>query len=288
MIKRLFTAVVAIVAPVALMAQSADSLTFVKAPWKVQKIDKGITLKEYHFTGDDKIFDSDQYVSIVEIDQKKAKGRFALADNPGKITRTSRFAADSSAVAALNGTFYNMRPPYNSVCYFKKNGTVVYDKVGSMAQRENGAVVIDGKGVLSVEGAGDRNPKWVLTHTAPSIMCSGPMLMADGKDSFLQENSFNRTRHPRSAVATSKNKAYLITVDGRAKGNSAGVSLWEFTKIMHYIGVNDAINVDGGGSTTLYVEGQNENGIVNHPSDNGKFDRKGERSVVNSILFIKK
>ena len=86
----------------------------------------------------------------------------------------------------------------------------------------------------------------------------------------------------------SKNKAYLITVDGRAKGNSAGVSLWEFTKIMHYIGVNDAINVDGGGSTTLYVEGQNENGIVNHPSDNGKFDRKGERSVVNSILFIKK
>ena len=287
MIKRLFTAAVAIIAPVALMAQDADSLTFVKAPWKVQKIDKGITLKEYHFTGDSKIFDSDQYVAIVEIDQKKAKGRFALADNPGKITRTSRFATDSSAVVALNGTFYNMRPPYNSVCYFKKNGTVVYDKVGSMAQRENGAVVIDAKGVISVEAAGDRNADWVVSHTAPSLMCSGPVLMSDGKDAFLVKNSFNRTRHPRSAVATIKNKTYLITVDGRAKGNSAGVSLWEFTKIMHYIGVDDAINVDGGGSTTLYVKGQPENGIVNHPSDNGKFDRKGERSVVNAILFIK-
>ena len=40
--------------------------------------------------------------------------------------------------------------------------------------------------------------------------------------------------------------------------------------------------------TTLYVAGENETGIVNHPSDNKKFDREGERFVVNSILFIKK
>ncbi|MBQ1218573.1 MAG: phosphodiester glycosidase family protein, partial [Bacteroidales bacterium] len=44
--------------------------------------------------------------------------------------------------------------------------------------------------------------------------------------------------------------------------------------------------LDGGGSTTLYVKDAPDNGIVNHPSDNKKFDRQGERFVVNSLLFI--
>jgi exopolysaccharide biosynthesis protein len=56
---------------------------------------------------------------------------------------------------------------------------------------------------------------------------------------------------------------------------------------MRWIGAEDALNMDGGGSTTLYVEGENGNGIVNHPSDNKKFDRQGERHVVNSLLFIR-
>ena len=67
-----------------------------------------------------------------------------------------------------------------------------------------------------------------------------------------------------------------------------GVSLWEFTAIMHYLGVENAINFDGGGSTTLYAEGEGDNVIVNHPSDNKKVDRQGDRHVVNALLFIQK
>ena len=51
-------------------AAQNDSLTFVNAEWSVKELGKGITLKEYHFTGDSKIFDSNQYVSIIEIDTK--------------------------------------------------------------------------------------------------------------------------------------------------------------------------------------------------------------------------
>ncbi|MBQ8645664.1 MAG: phosphodiester glycosidase family protein, partial [Bacteroidales bacterium] len=82
-------------------------------------------------------------------------------------------------------------------------------------------------------------------------------------------------------------KVYLVAVDGRNKENAQGVSLWEFTKIMRWIGAEDALNMDGGGSTTLYVEGENGSGIVNHPSDNKKFDRDGERRIVNALLFVK-
>lgn len=275
--------------------QASDSLTFANAPWSVKELAKGIVLKQFHFTGDNKIFDSHQYISILEIDSKKAKGGFAFANDPGKITPTSKFAKDSGAIVAMNGTFYNMRPPYNCVCYFKKNGVEVFDNTEKMAQRDNGAVVITKKGKMYVEAAdmdapGNilENQKWAQRIDDPNVMCSGPVLMIDGKDARLDENSFNRNRHPRSAVAAKGKKIYLITVDGRSAEHAQGVSLWEFTAIMHYLGVEDAINLDGGGSTTLYAEGESESGVINHPSDNKKFDKEGERHIVNALLFIGK
>lgn len=290
----LLSAIAIAVSFVAVAQQPSDSLKFVNAQWNVKQIDKGITLKQFHFTGDNKIFDSHQYISIIEIDAKKAKGRFAFANDEGKITPTSKFAKDSGAVVAMNGTFYNMRIPYNCVCYFKKNGQTAFANTEKMEQRDNGAVVISPKGKISVVAADAANPgnimpqNWAEKIDAPSVMCSGPVLMIDGKNAQLDENSFNRNRHPRSAVATKGDKIYLIAADGRSAENAQGVSLWEFTAIMHYIGAEDAINLDGGGSTTLYVEGENGSGIVNHPSDNKKFDREGERHIVNALLFIKR
>lgn len=297
MLRRCFLTIVLSVALFSALSaqQASDSLTFANAPWSVKELAKGIVLKQFHFTGDNKIFDSHQYISILEIDSKKAKGGFAFANDPGKITPTSKFAKDSGAIVAMNGTFYNMRPPYNCVCYFKKNGVEVFDNTEKMAQRDNGAVVITKKGKMYVEAAdmdapGNilENQKWAQRIDDPNVMCSGPVLMIDGKDARLDENSFNRNRHPRSAVAAKGKKIYLITVDGRSAEHAQGVSLWEFTAIMHYLGVEDAINLDGGGSTTLYAEEESESGVINHPSDNKKFDKEGERHIVNALLFIGK
>lgn len=292
--KKLLLSIFAAVLAFGAYAQN-DSLVFVNAKWNVKELGKGIILKEYHFTGDSKIFDSNQYVSIIEIDTKKAKGRFALASNKGYITPTSKFAKDSGAVVAMNGSFYNMSAPYNSVCYFKKHGVEEFVFNEKMAQRDNGAVAVSAKGKLAIYPADEAQPgniaseqTWAKRLSENSVVTSGPILIVDGKDARLDENSFNRNRHPRSAAATKGKKVYLVTVDGRNAENAQGVSLWEFTKILRWIGAEDAINMDGGGSTTLYAEGENGNGIVNHPSDNKKFDREGERHIVNALLFIKK
>ena len=291
--RRLLFLVAAVFFAVAAFAQN-DSLTFVNAKWNVKEIGKGIVLKEFHFTGDSKIFDSNQYISIVEIDSKKAKGRFALASNLGYITPTSKFAKDSGAVVAMNGTFYNMKKPYNSGCYFKKNGVEEFVFAEKMAQGDNGAIAISNKGKVAIHAADPSVPgnivadqAWPSKLDGPSIMSSGPILIVDGQDARLDENSFNRNRHPRSGIGTRGKKVYLVAVDGRNSENAQGVSLWEFTKIMRWIGAEDALNMDGGGSTTLYVEGENGTGIVNHPSDNKKFDRDGHRRIVNALLFIK-
>ncbi len=272
---------------------ASDSLRFINAWWSVKRVADGIEARQCHFKGDNQLFGSNQYISIVEFDTKVADGRFALANDEGKITRTSKFAADSAAIVACNGTFYNMSVPYNCVCYYKKNGREAYDFSENMAQRDNGAILISDSGMLTIAAADPENPgktkpqTWAADFNEPSVMTSGPVLIYNGKDALLEECSFNSNRHPRTAIATADDKLFIVAVDGRST-EANGVSLWEMRAILRYIGVNDALNLDGGGSTTLYIAGEPHNGIVNHPSDNKTFDHAGERSVVNSLLFLPK
>ena len=267
-------------------AQTNDSLTFVNAKWNKEKVAKGIEWYQYHFTGEEKIFDAEEFVNVLVVDQKKAKRRFALTALEGKLRRTSQAALDSGAIVAINGSFYNTRPPYNSACYLKINGEVIFERSGKMGDRDGGAVLIDDRGRVSVEQGDPDDPQWVSTCTEPSIIGSGPMMLQDGQRIDMGTGAFVTLRHPRTAIGTSGNKVYLVTVDGRSKGNSLGVNLNELANILKWLGAENALNLDGGGSTTMYIEGQPENGIVNRPCDNQKFDRQGERRVSNSLLLL--
>lgn len=104
---------------------------------------------------------------------------------------------------------------------------------------------------------------------------------------------FARARHPRSAVgwdATGR-RLLLVTVDGRQPGYSAGMTLRELARTMHALGASDALNLDGGGSTTL-VLGRSDRErrpvvqVLNHPSDreNG---RVVERAVANALMIAR-
>ena len=65
------------------------------------------------------------------------------------------------------------------------------------------------------------------------------------------------------------------------------MSLDELTKTLKWLDCMDVLNMDGGGSTTLYLEGWANEGIVNYPIDNGRFDHQGERGVSNAILVVR-
>src|SRR5699024_8581046 len=97
-------------------------------------------------------------------------------------------------------------------------------------------------------------------------------------------------RHPRTAVAVNENgKLLLITVDGR-RPEAAGMNAKEMTEFLeHYLEPKDALNIDGGGSSTMYIKDKGDpvNNIVNFPTDNGKYDHYGQRRV-RSFLLIRK
>jgi hypothetical protein len=90
--------------------------------------------------------------------------------------------------------------------------------------------------------------------------------------------SFSAVRHPRTGIGFSRDstRLYLITVDGRQE-SSSGMSLVEFARLMLKLGVYEGLNLDGGGSTAMVVDGR----LVNHPSDPA-----GERTVGNALLVV--
>ena len=106
---------------------------------------------------------------------------------------------------------------------------------------------------------------------------------------LIEYKGFSDKRHPRSVVFEKDGKICLMVIDGRSKGNAAGMTLDEIQRFLMAMdggrGCTSALNLDGGGSSTLWVK---DKGVVNHPSDNGKFDNKGERRVANSIIILKK
>jgi hypothetical protein len=87
-------------------------------------------------------------------------------------------------------------------------------------------------------------------------------------------------RHPRTGVGIDyhSNHLYLITVDGRQE-TSKGMTLRELSDLMLSYGIDDAINLDGGGSSTMVIQGA----VVNQPSD-----KTGERTVSNALIVVQR
>jgi exopolysaccharide biosynthesis protein len=85
-------------------------------------------------------------------------------------------------------------------------------------------------------------------------------------------------RHPRTMFGVDRaGYAWLVTVDGRQPDVSAGMTLLELQRLARRIGLTDALNLDGGGSTTMVIAGN----IVNQPSD-----PTGARTVSDVLLVI--
>lgn len=263
-----------------------DSLSVVSTDWNEKRIAPGIKLKQFCFNNS--LFNSNQNVSILEVKQR-GRRYFDLGYEPKVLRKTSDFGKTAKAVAALNGTFFDIKNG-GSVDFIESDDQVVNDN--KLAKNETRGIhqqsaILFKNGKLSLSKWSGQ-PEWEQTLDAEDIMVTGPLLILDSKIEKLDTaNAFNKTRHPRTAVAITKNnRVLLITVDGRQE-NSAGMSLFELTKFINWLGATQAINLDGGGSTTLWVNNSTGGTVVNYPSDNKKWDHEGERQVANVILLFK-
>jgi len=185
---------------------------------------------------------------------------------------TSEFGKRAGARSALNGTFFDTKEG-GSVDFIKAGGQIINPnrmENNKRAAHQKAALAIE-KGRLTIEKWNGR-AEWETEMQADEIMVSGPLLIFQQRPEELDSSSFNITRHPRTAVAiTASNRILLITVDGRNE-NAAGMSLFELRNILRWLNTRHGINLDGGGSTTLWIYNQPDDGVVNYPCDNRKWD----------------
>lgn len=258
------------------MAQTAsDSLALVSADWQVETLQKGILFRKAVFTS---LYGVPQEVSIFEISPKHTNWD-VLIHNPKE--KTSVAARKAGAVAAINGSYFDMQVG-NSVCYLRKDGAVIdTTSVGTLGTVSNGAMLIK-KGNLQLIPWTKQDEK-ACTLKKGTVLVSGPLMLLDGKARDLSacNQGFVNTKHPRSAVALTKDKkVLLIVVDGRLKGKSEGVNIPELTHMIRILGGKDALNLDGGGSSTLWSAALPDKGIANTPCGSA------ERQVGNSLCVF--
>jgi len=109
------------------------------------------------------------------------------------------------------------------------------------------------------------------------LLIRNGQVLTDWTDEQLRAG-FNTERHPRTMIGTSRGGIiWLVTVDGRDPDMSVGMTFSELQTLATGLKLENALNLDGGGSTTMVVGGT----VVNHPSD-----KAGPRKVSDALLIV--
>jgi len=206
-----------------------------------------------------------------------------IINDPGvKSATTSTLAKRYNAMAAINGSYFNVKTLY-PVTYVKE------DKVqeGYTTPYEFNARV---DGLLSVDGHRFKIELCdTLGYTKAAknyrdAMASGPVLLKNYEKQPLKKSNFYDGFHPRTFVGITTDKwIYYVVIDGRFK-EAKGMTIEQTAAVAEMLGLKDALNLDGGGSATMWVKGV---GVISHPYDNHRFDNEGERVVPNVVIVHK-
>lgn len=275
--------------------------------WQTEKLENGLVL--YTFRGYDDVTEANQIVNVLEVNLSDPRYsiKFAYADK-GEIN-SNMVKNEPAAIAGINGGYEQ------EAIYIKINNAIISQvslQPGHLRYWKHEACIFsEGERTVGILYGGKDGEKAIEAYDkleAENIIASAPMLINDyepiGEDfvggTFTEDQlmqfdyeDYRRhqgVRHPRTVYAlTEDNDLLLIAIDGRWSGTAEGMNAAEVTRfISRYFNPQWAINMDGGGSTTLTVKGLGhpETNVVNYPTDGGTHDHTGERSVSTHILVL--
>jgi len=259
--------------------------TLADADWFERELGSGVVWRHYLF---DDLFGSMQSVSYIDIDLSNPSVvvDFSYLATGRELTSSMVPSQFPSSVAGINGTYFDTSVGGHRT-YLRINGTEV-PPGGALFPPwgYEGALALDASDNATVQEIPPGG--WSADTTHPDILACGPLVIVAGvipSADLTAIGSHCTSRHPRSVVGiTSDNHLILLTVDGRTD-MAAGVTCEELGQIMEQLGCMDALNLDGGGSTTLWGADEPYNGVLNFPSDNGAYDHGGERACSNAIAI---
>lgn len=217
------------------------------------------------------------YVATVDLtDATALRSAFANDQFGQSITdTTSNIAEDNDAVFAINGDYYGFRDTGIVI----RNGVVYRDEGAreGLAFYEDGTVELYDETATTADELVD-DGVWNTLSFGPAIVANGSVI--DGIDDIEIDTNFGnhsiQGEQPRTLVGVkSDGTLVFVVVDGRDDGYSRGVTMTEAAELMVSLGCETAYNLDGGGSSTMYFNGE----VVNQPSN-------GSERGTSDILYI--
>jgi exopolysaccharide biosynthesis protein len=266
---------------------SQDSISFIHISWIHDTLAIGVIHTHFHFDSN-QIFNSNQNIHILRVAKNTADVQWKIGTAGNELLKTSTIAQNAGALAAVNGSFFNMKKG-GSVNFIRIDGIVTDTSAnekgpGIYGQNQTGAFAFDNKNFVILQRETPSYGKWEENIPYPNVMECGPILLVNTQKQPLLDSPFNNNRHPRTCVCTTESETLLITADGR-NALAQGLSLHELADVLIWLGCKDGLNLDGGGSTTFYLK---DKGVVNMPCDNKLWDHEGERPVSNALMIVKK
>ena len=201
----------------------------------------------------------------------------ALADETygrNVTAKTSTTAKSVNAVLAINGDYYGAR----DAGYVVRNGQLLRSESQNASQED---LVIYKDGSFGIIKEGDITAQQLVDNGAMQVLSFGPALIENGQIAVDSSDEVGKAMasNPRTAIGIIDDNTYVFVVsDGRTR-ESKGLSLKQLAEFMKELNVTTAYNLDGGGSSTMYFNGQ----IINKPTTNG---RNIEEREVSDIVYL--
>ena len=218
---------------------------------------------------------NDTTIHVADVQLSSAEYlKTAFADNTyGKnVTQTtSDIAAANNAVLAINGDYYGVQEKG----YVIRNG-VLYRE----AAADNDVLCIYGDGSMKVVDPSSVTAQELLDQGVWQAFSFGPGLLEDGSIPISLDTEVGRAKasNPRTAIGIIDDLHYVFVVSDGRSDESEGLSLYELAVFMQELGVKTAYNLDGGGSSTMYFNGN----VVNNPTSGFRDDER----KVSDIIYI--
>jgi Phosphodiester glycosidase len=162
--------------------------------------------------------------------------------------------------------------------------TSPWDRLRSCVYATNGRVALAPRSELP------RWPQGDLLQAGPLLVRDGRSLIVEGRDSegFSAgrgqfDSDITAGRYPRAAFGVREGLVWLVACDGRGESD-AGMTLVELAELMLKLGARDAINLDGGGSTSLVSGGR----LVNRPREEHGLDLPAGRPITTALVLLRR
>jgi exopolysaccharide biosynthesis protein len=245
------------------------------------QVEDGIRYELLRHAGSDGL---DTTVYVVRHPRERTRIGVLHLDPP---ERLDEWCAANGHPEAIVGGFF-LRDPYRPLGALWRDGEEIpHEAVPAPYAARRACVASDGDGIV-LRALGD-------APAAGDLLQAGPMLVAGGSVAFDREtdhegfsagsgqfdSDITDGPHPRAALGLSADEVIAVVCDGRRTGVDSGLTMPDLAALLLGLGAQDAINLDGGGSTTLVHRGH----LMNRPYSNQDQPAPASRPVVSALVL---